>query len=106
MSNDKHVYSALNGLTISGACSTKRQVLQVLKSSNKSCSTESFARLIAGHLLSDYSDRLGHRSSSHVVEVRTGKMATANKLAVLQKLKQEKHFLFGSFSNDMTNKKK
>jgi len=29
-------------------------------------------------------------------------MATANKLAVLQKIKQEKCFLFGSFSNDLT----
>jgi hypothetical protein len=40
------------------------------------------------------------------VEARTGKMVTANKLAVLQKIKQEKSVLFGSFSNDLTKQKK
>jgi hypothetical protein len=43
--------------------------------------------------------------TSQVVEVRAGKMATANKLAVLRKIKQEKGFLFGSFSNELTKKK-
>lgn len=33
-------------------------------------------------------------------------MATANKLSVLQKIKQEKSVLFGSFSNDLTKQKK
>ena len=33
-------------------------------------------------------------------------MATADKLAVLQNVKQEKCVLFGSFSNDLTKQKK
>ena len=33
-------------------------------------------------------------------------MVTANKLAVLQKIKQEKSVLFGPFSNDLTKQKK
>jgi len=37
---------------------------------------------------------------------RRDKMATANKLAVLQKIKQEKSVLFGPFSNDLTKQKK
>jgi len=44
--------------------------------------------------------------TSQVVEVRKGKMATANKLAVLQKIKQEKGFLLGSFSNYLSLSKK
>jgi len=37
--------------------------------------------------------------------VRIGKMATANKLALLQKIKREKAVLFGSFLNDLTKQK-
>ena len=44
--------------------------------------------------------------ASQVVEARAGKMATGNKQAVLQKIKQEKGFLCGSFSNDLTKQKK
>jgi hypothetical protein len=38
------------------------------------------------------------------MEARTGKMVTANKLAVLQNIKQEKCVLFRSFSNVSQNK--
>ena len=34
--------------------------------------------------------------------VYDSKMAIANKLAVLQKIKQDKSVLFGAFSNDLT----
>jgi hypothetical protein len=44
--------------------------------------------------------------TSQVVEARTGKMATANKLAVLQKIKQEKGVLFGSYFNNLITHKK
>ena len=37
---------------------------------------------------------------------KVGKMATANKLAVLQKIKHEKGILFRSFSNDRTEQMK
>jgi len=40
------------------------------------------------------------------MEGRTGKMATADKLAVLQNVKQEKCVLFRSLSNDLTKEKK
>ena len=44
--------------------------------------------------------------TSQVVEARTGKMAAANKLAFLQKIKQEKDVLFGSFFNNFITHKK
>jgi hypothetical protein len=37
--------------------------------------------------------------------VRIGEMATANKPALLQKIKSEKAVLYGSFSNDLTKQK-
>ena len=40
--------------------------------------------------------------TSQVVKARRGKMGTANKLAVLQKIKQEKGVLIGSFFKDLT----
>ena len=40
--------------------------------------------------------------TSQVVEARTSKIATVNKFAILQKIKQEKGLLFGSFSNKLT----
>jgi len=40
------------------------------------------------------------------MEARTGKMETANKLAVLQNIKQEKCVLFKSLSNISQNKRK
>jgi hypothetical protein len=42
--------------------------------------------------------------TSQVVEARASKTVTVNKLAVLQKIKQEKSLLFGSFSNKLTKK--
>ena len=44
--------------------------------------------------------------ASQVVEERTGKMATANKLAVLQRIKQEKDVLFGSYFNNLVTQEK
>jgi hypothetical protein len=44
--------------------------------------------------------------TSGVVEARRHKMATANRLTVLQKTKEEKGVLFGSFSSDLTKQKK
>jgi hypothetical protein len=40
-----------------------------------------------------------------VLEARMGKMATANKLAVLLKIRQEESVLFGSFLSDLTKQK-
>jgi len=40
------------------------------------------------------------------MEARTGKMATENKLAVLQNVEKEKYVIFGSFSSDLTKQKK
>jgi hypothetical protein len=45
-------------------------------------------------------------TTGSVDEARRGNMATANNLAVLQKMKQEKGVLFGSFLNDLTKQKK
>jgi hypothetical protein len=39
------------------------------------------------------------------VEVRTGKMASAHKIAVLRKIKREKGVFWGSFSKDLTKQK-
>jgi len=44
--------------------------------------------------------------TGQVVEARTHKMATANKLAVLQKIKQEKDVLFRSYFNSLVTHKK
>jgi hypothetical protein len=44
--------------------------------------------------------------TGQVVEARMGNTATANKLAVLQKVKQERGVSFWSFSNDLKKKKK
>jgi hypothetical protein len=44
--------------------------------------------------------------TSQVVEARTGKMDTANKLAVLQEIKQEKDVVFGSYFNNLITHKK
>jgi hypothetical protein len=44
--------------------------------------------------------------TSQVVEARIGKTTTANKLAVLQKIKQEKDVLFGSYFNNLVTHKK
>jgi len=44
--------------------------------------------------------------TSKVVEARRGKMGTANKFAVLQKIKWEKGVLSGSFLNDLTKQNK
>jgi phosphosulfolactate phosphohydrolase-like enzyme len=40
------------------------------------------------------------------VKARRGKMGTTNKLAVLEKIKQEKGVLIGSFLNDLTEQNK
>jgi hypothetical protein len=45
-------------------------------------------------------------ASQVVEEARTSKMATVNKLAVLQTIKQEKGQHFGSFSNKLAQKQK
>jgi len=42
--------------------------------------------------------------TGRVVEARIGNMATANRLAVLQKVKQEKGVSFWSFVNDLRKK--
>jgi nucleoid DNA-binding protein len=39
------------------------------------------------------------------MEARTGKMATANKIAVVQNIKQEKRVLVRSFANISQNKR-
>jgi hypothetical protein len=44
--------------------------------------------------------------TGRVVEGRLGNMAAANKLAVLQKVKQEKGVPFWSFSKDLTKQAK
>ena len=44
--------------------------------------------------------------TSQLVEGRRGKMGTANKLPVLQKIKREKGVLIGSFFNDLTKQNK
>jgi hypothetical protein len=44
--------------------------------------------------------------TSQVVEAKRGKMGTANKLAVLQKIEREKGVLTGSFLNDLTKQNK
>ena len=43
--------------------------------------------------------------TNRVMEARTGKMATANKFAVVQNIKQEKCVLFRSFTNISQNKR-
>jgi hypothetical protein len=44
--------------------------------------------------------------TSQVAKARRGRMGTANKLVVLQKIKQEKDVLIGSFLKDLTKQDK
>ena len=72
---------------------------QQVTSSAQSCFTKYFARLVASHFSMT-------SVASQVVEERTGKMATANKLALLQRIKQEKDVLFGSYFNNLVTQEK
>jgi hypothetical protein len=67
--------------------------------STKSCFTKSVAALVATQLLNHYCDKSNSGG-------KASKLAIANKLAILQKIKQEKGVLFRSFSNDLTEQMK